>query len=117
MAKFRHCDTVLVDATQWFRNGDHPHDGNAIYPTSGRPAGQVLEGRVVRYFRRPDVPGDSICLECSEPYRVHGWIETKMNGWRVCPGDWIVTGVHGEVFPVKPGVFVLTYEAVPQRGS
>ena len=31
----------------------------------------------------------------------------------VCPGDWIVTGVRGETYPVKPDVFAETYDPVP----
>ena len=27
-------------------------------------------------------------------------------------GDWIVKGVHGEVYPVKPDIFAKTYEPV-----
>lgn len=26
------------------------------------------------------------------------------------PGDWIVTGVHGERYPCKPDIFAKTYE-------
>lgn len=29
-------------------------------------------------------------------------------------GDWIVRGVEGEFYPVKPSVFAATYEAVEQ---
>lgn len=29
------------------------------------------------------------------------------------PGDWIIRGVRGEVYPCKPDVFADTYEAVP----
>lgn len=28
------------------------------------------------------------------------------------PGDWIVKGVNGEVYPVKPDIFEKTYEKV-----
>lgn len=28
------------------------------------------------------------------------------------PGDWIITGVHGEQYPCKPDIFELTYEPV-----
>jgi hypothetical protein len=28
----------------------------------------------------------------------------------VTPGDWIITGVKGEVYPCKPDVFAATYE-------
>jgi hypothetical protein len=28
------------------------------------------------------------------------------------PGDWIVRGIKGEMYPVKPDIFEATYEAV-----
>jgi hypothetical protein len=30
------------------------------------------------------------------------------------PGDWVVKGVKGEVYPVKPDIFEATYEAVEE---
>lgn len=30
----------------------------------------------------------------------------------VTPGDWIITGIKGEVYPCKPDVFAATYEPV-----
>ena len=26
------------------------------------------------------------------------------------PGDWIITGIHGEQYPCKPDIFKETYE-------
>lgn len=40
---------------------------------------------------------------------VHGWIDTLEGGHIVCPGDWIVTGVQGERYPVKPDIFAATF--------
>jgi len=28
------------------------------------------------------------------------------------PGDWIITGVKGEMYPCKPDIFEMTYEPV-----
>ena len=28
-------------------------------------------------------------------------------------GDWIIRGVQGEMYPCKPGIFAVTYEAAP----
>jgi hypothetical protein len=111
---------VVIEASQWFKNGDHPEDvatemfdyptGDGAY-TLQRP--QVIrEGAVVRYFRHPDVPGDKPCEQCGKPHHIHGWIDTLEQGHRVCPGDWIVTGVKGERYPCKPDIFAATYEAV-----
>lgn len=103
---------VVVEATQWFKNGDHPEDNAAEmfdYPNGSRP--QVIrEGKVVRYFRHPDKAGDLTCEYCRQPYKVHGWIDTKEGGHIVCPGDWIITGVQGEMYPCKPDIFDATYE-------
>jgi len=72
------------------------------------------EGSVVRYFRRPDVPGTTPCRHCGRTMHEHGWIDTKEGGHIVCPGDWIVTGVQGERYPVKPEIFAATYEPVEE---
>lgn len=29
---------------------------------------------------------------------------------KVSEGDWIITGVQGEYYPCKPGIFAATYE-------
>jgi len=39
-------------------------------------------------------------------------IETLEGTMRAVPGDWIVTGVRGERYPVKPDIFAETYERV-----
>jgi hypothetical protein len=33
------------------------------------------------------------------------------------PGDWIIKGVVGEVYPCKPNVFALTYEPIYDNGN
>ncbi len=38
-----------------------------------------------------------------------GYIETLEGRMHVCGGDWIVTGVKGERYPVKPDIFEQTY--------
>lgn len=113
---------LVIEATQWFKNGDHPKDYEK--PLSGIENKQEVtytpeqrktagwEGDVVRYFRRPDVPGISVCKHCNDKFNNHGWIDTLEGGHNVCPGDWIITGVKGENYPCKPDVFIETYEAV-----
>lgn len=100
---------VVIQAHQWFKNGDHPDDGNETF-ADGEYAGDKYEGSVVRYFRRPDVPGTRQCSACGETFHVHGWIDTLEGGHIVCPGDWIITGVAGERYPCKPHIFTATYE-------
>ncbi|MDC6153208.1 hypothetical protein [Achromobacter ruhlandii] len=112
---------VVVQASQWFKNGDHPldysktHDGlengelRRFSPEERRANG--WEGDIVRYYRHPDDSGERPCQHCGNTMHVHGWIDTKEGGHIVCPGDWIVTGVQGERYPCKPDIFAATYEA------
>ncbi|GIH95364.1 hypothetical protein ACFFMN_23705 [Planobispora siamensis] len=101
---------IVVDADRWWTNGDHPDDG--LPPAGKILAGELSEGRVVRYFNRPDVPADQRCRHCSRVMGDHGWIDTLEGGHIVCPGDWIITGVRGERYRCKPEVFAQTYQAL-----
>ncbi len=102
---------IPVAAHQWFKNGDHPEDGffSQVADEAGRAA---WEGLVVRRFNRPDVDGGSACKHCGKFMHIHGWIETLEGGHIVCPGDWVITGVKGERYPVKDEIFKATYERV-----
>lgn len=104
MAKYRK-KPVVVDATQWFKNGDHPEDGIEV-------KGELSEGEVVRYYRIPDLDGQHDCDRCDAIMHEHGWIDTFEGGHIVCPGDFIITGIQGEHYPCKPDIFEETYEAV-----
>lgn len=105
MAKYRK-KPVVIEATQWFTNGDHPGDGPP-----------ETEGEIVRYFRRPDVKGRTICRKCYSAMHDHGWIDTLEGGHIVCPGDWIITGIQGEHYPCKHDIFTETYEDVTPPSS
>ena len=94
---------ITIEATQWFKNGDHPLD----YPLNKE---RGWEGGIVRYFRRPDVGGQTTCRHCGGIMHDHGWIDTKEGGHIVCPGDWIITGVAGELYPCKPDIFAASYD-------
>jgi hypothetical protein len=84
MAKFKK-KPVVIEATQWFKQGDHPAVTTHRNPTTGRLM------------------------------RTHGWIDTLEGGHIVTPGDWIITGVKGEHYPCKPDIFEMTYEPVETR--
>ena len=113
---------IVIEATQWFKNGDHPDDyaadRNSMEDgvTVVKPGAffrEHTEGAVVRYFRQPRVNGERPCEHCGVRMHEHGWIDTKEGGHIVCPGDWIITGVQGERYPVKPDIFSATYEPMP----
>jgi hypothetical protein len=121
MSQFRK-RPVVIDATQWWKNGDHPldyskdHDGiengemTVIAADHRRSKG--WEGDIVRYFRHPEVDGESLCKHCEVRMHEHGWIDTLEGGHNVCPGDYIITGVAGENYPCKPAIFDATYDVV-----
>lgn len=119
MSRFRK-KPVVIEAVQWFKNGDHPEDyWGLIIPemteAEVRALPKTTEGKVVRYYRHPAVRGDGVCISsmpCAYTMHEHGWIDTPEGGHTVCPGDWVITGIAGEHYPCKPDIFAATYEAV-----
>ena len=103
---------VVVEASRWFKNGDHPHDNSHLLKHDGKEF--LSEGEVVRRWVRPDIPSDTKCGRCGETMSKHGWVDTLEGGHTVCPGDWIITGVEGEHYPCKPDIFKKTYEEVEE---
>lgn len=83
---------VVIEATQWFKMGDHP---------------------AVSLDKHPRKYSGDACQWCRNVLAAHGWIETLEGGHIVCPGDWIITGVKGEHYPCKPDIFAATYEQEP----
>ena len=95
---------VVIEAAQWFKNGDHPNDDSLT---------AEMEGKIVRYYRDPKVAAvDAVCKHCSATLFKHGWVDTLEGGHIVCPSDWVITGVQGEHYPCKPDIFEATYELV-----
>ena len=58
-------------------------------------------------------PGKTVKGVVERAKGVYGYIETLEGGHIVDPGDWVITGVEGELYPCKPGIFEKTYEPVP----
>ncbi len=99
---------IVIEATQWFKNGDHPEDEREVFHTD-----ESGEGKIVRYYRHPKMDGQDACKHCGQIMHVHGWIDTLEGGHIVCPADWIITGVKNEHYPCKPDIFEATYEPIP----
>ena len=106
MQKFRK-KPVVIEAEQWFEVTYDREAGHGI-----KPEDMPIYHLGVGYFRHPDVPGESLCSECGKSFHIHGYIDTLEDGHRVCPGDWIITGVKGELYPIKNDIFLETYEMV-----
>jgi|SRR5688572_30626883 hypothetical protein len=83
---------VVVEASQWWKPGDHTAVVHPIPPGVTVPV---------------DHPG---AHAASEIRRSLGAIRT-LEGWMlVTPGDFIIRGVHGEHYACKPDIFEKTYE-------
>lgn len=94
MAKYRK-KPVVIEASQWFKNGDHPE---VVYP-------------MPNISPKADIRCES-CEKCTKAIGKHGWIDTLEGGHIVCPGNWIITGIKGEYYPCTPDIFEATYEKV-----
>lgn len=96
---FRKKSTVTI-AFQWFKNGDHPDDGPLA------DSSRKIEGKVVRYFRHPEIKGFTICSRCNHPMHEHGWIDTPKDGGHiVCPGDWLTAEITDKYYPFQSDIF------------
>lgn len=84
MPKFRK-KPVVVEAVRW--------DGNM----------DTIEPLLAKSTTR------SVCQEFGDPTLIIPTLEGEM---RAGVGDWIIRGVRGELYPVKPDIFEATYEPV-----
>jgi hypothetical protein len=96
-----------VEAHFWQKNGDHPQDGS-LHIAGNR----LTEGKVVRYFRHPDVDGESICHLCHKPYNDHGWIDRGGAGETVCPNSYIIQIGNGEYESISAELFLKFFKQV-----
>lgn len=104
-----------VEATQWFKNGDHPEDQCEMIRPDPESETQfepfLSEGKVVRHYRRPDVDGRTCCVYCGKKFHDHGWIDRRRNGHDICPGDYIVVDAAG-YYAITREVFERDFEPV-----
>lgn len=105
-----------TEATQWFRNGDHPEDQSVPIDRADGPV-VLTEGKVVRRFRAQHIPGDRFCHECGNTIQKHGELhgERAIKEERICPGDYIVTDPHGKFYRMRTEMFETLYEPYPPR--
>jgi len=92
MKKYRKLP-VVIEASQWFKMGDHE---------------EVYEAKYM---------ADNKCSKCHESYNKHGRVGTLEGEHLVCVGDWIIRGVKKEYYPCKPDIFEMTYEEVADGDS
>lgn len=107
---------IVVKATQWFKNGDHPEDDVfRPFEDTGKIPDKPREGAVVGYYRSAFSPGgQDMCSRCGELMYTHGQLRAPEGNHVVCPGDWIITDLKGECRPCKPDIFEASYEEVEE---
>lgn len=94
---------VTIFAEQWFKVGDVP-EAPIYAPTD--PKIPISPMTILPVGK---------CEKCSIKIDKHGVVATLEGLQLVCPGDFIVKGVAGEFYPVKPGIFRETYEVVNSK--
>lgn len=100
---------VLTEATQWFKNGDHPQDESTLTEGPGG-AQQLSEGKIVKIFLSLNIPGGRFCPTCGNVMRRHGLIRNGDDEDIVCPGDYIVTRRDGSLYKMTAKEFEALYE-------
>ena len=98
MAKYRK-KPVIIEAKQWFKHGDHPE----VKKLDPGTMDQLAPGKTSIYGNYPN--------------EMWGWgalgvVGTLEGRHIVTPGDWIITGIKGEIYPCKPDIFEATYQEV-----
>lgn len=113
MPKFRK-KPVVIDAIKW--NGY----SNNLGLTNGKDG---AEARYEMPHWLPPVSKVLGALDAMESCTLHVpigevhrqddylWIGTLEGAMRASPGDWIIRGVKGEIYPCKPDIFEATYES------
>ncbi len=70
-----------------------------------------VEIEATQFNKLGDHPAVQMNGDSPTGYAIHTLENTKVM-FEVTPGDWIITGVNGEVYPCKPDIFEKTYEKV-----
>jgi len=101
---------VVIEAIQWFKNGDHPKDNlRKIYQDPQSGSFFWSEGEYIRRFASLDHKSEHYCT-CGKKFKEHGFLDTAQGGHRVCPGDWVMEDSDGIPYPCKDSVFQTKYE-------
>lgn len=96
MTKYRK-KAIELEATQWFKDGDRT---------------KVKKCDRVTYCSLKDIPLTARIK--GFPWLNMGVIETLEGLHLVSFGDFIITGIKGEVYPCKPDIFAELYKEVTE---
>ena len=97
---------VVIEAWQWLFNENQEEDPPWVLDAMNRKYGSPNSAAFWPDGNRRD-DADPNWTE-----RPHIAIETLEGTHYAIPGDFIIQGVKGELYPCKPDIFRLTYEKV-----
>ena len=89
---------IELEVKQWFPPGHEKHDPQMLKTyKNGEPRklGDLYQFSCIKGM------GDDVFF-----------IKTLEGDMKVSPGDWVITGVNGEKWAVKPDIFEKTYDIV-----
>jgi hypothetical protein len=75
------------------------------------------ETKLIGVYVNPDRPSHWEGAPVWDPQVMGAIIPTLEGTMLANVGDWLVRGVQGELYPVKPEIFQTTYEAVVTSGG
>lgn len=78
----------------------------------------VFDGEIVhRVDEYPSKFMDGVCHVCKKNNADHGCTDTKdiAISFVVHPGDWIIKGIKGNYYSIRPAIFEKTYEFLGQK--
>jgi hypothetical protein len=109
VAQFRK-KPVVIEAVKWngynnnlgLTNGDPMAEGTRFSIPSWIPP----VSNIVSDDKHPGHPRPGEIWRDGEDL----WIGTLEGNMVASPGDWIIRGVKGELYPCKPDIFAATYE-------
>lgn len=87
---------LVIEAFEWTGNAYQAEDPIWIKDALAKPLNEVGAAHIVK----DDEDGAILRIHTPE-----GILSAK-------PGDWVIRGIAGEIYPCKPSVFDATYESV-----
>lgn len=87
----------VVDAIQWFKEGDHPE----VIKILITPEGTVREDSIIYAAWEASIDGPLVTLVYA--------VETLEGLMPVTVGDYIITRASGEIVPCNPDIFEQTW--------
>jgi len=102
MTKFRK-KPIVIEAFKWTGDFDQIEDPEWAI--------KAIESGII-YFINSGTSNCQMFIINSGTSNCQMFINTLEGVHEVSQGDWVIQGVKGELYPCKPDIFDLTYEAI-----